>query len=131
SLAQLSRLHRGVRLHRKRRRVPRLEELHLMLTCIRCSSPNPVSALCCHACGTVLPRLSAQTDESDQLFTLEEGRSYPIPQETFDTENLAQLRMAIEDYLEGEGEASQIATWVKHIRRYFQEFSSQGVTHLN
>lgn len=102
-----------------------------MLQCIRCSAPNPVSALCCQACGTVLPRLTAQTDESDQLFTLEEGRSYPVPQETFDTENLAQLRMAIEDYLEGEGEAAQIATWVKHIRRYFQEFSSQGVTHLN
>jgi len=69
-------------------------------------------------------------DESHRLFSLEEGRSYPPPSESFDTENLAQLRMAIEDYLEG-GEAREVAVWLKHIRKHFEEFSGQGLTQLN
>lgn len=100
-------------------------------TCVRCSKSNPPTALTCSACGAVLPRTGSSGDESDQLFTLEEGRAYPVPRETFDTENLAQLRMAIEDYLDGQGSQQDIATWVKHIRRYFQEFTSSGASHLN
>ena len=81
-------------------------------------------------CGALLPKIAGLEDEAHRLFTLEEGRSYPAPTESFDTENLAQLRMAIEDYLEG-GEAADVRVWLKHIRRHLAEFSSQGVTRLN
>lgn len=78
----------------------------------------------------MLPKIAGLENESDRLFTLEEGRVYPPPSETFDSENLAQLRMAIDDYLEG-GEPEQVRIWLKHIRRHFVEFASQGATQLN
>jgi hypothetical protein len=77
-----------------------------------------------------LPKIAGLEDEADRLFTLEEGRTYPPPSETFDSENLAQLRMAIEDYLDG-GEAEQVRIWLKHIRRHFADFAREGATQLN
>lgn len=77
-----------------------------------------------------MPRVAGGDDESGQLFALEEGRSYPAPTESFDSENLAQLRMAIEDYLEG-GEAREVQVWLRHIDRHFRDFAGHGVTQLN
>ncbi len=101
-----------------------------MSLCVRCSAANPDGAARCVSCGSVLPRVVGIEDESSRLFSLEEGRSYPPPSETFDSENLAQLRMAIDDYLDG-GEPTQVRVWLKHIRVQLREFSSHGATQLN
>ena len=102
-----------------------------MPLCIRCSAPNPDDVARCLACGNVLPRNIGAKSESDQLFSMEEGRNYPVPRESFDTENLAQLRMAIEDLLDGGDDDTEVRTWLKHIRRHFDEFANHGVSQLN
>lgn len=101
-----------------------------MPLCVRCGAENDARLARCSACGGTLPKIAGLECEADRLFTLEEGRVYPAPTESFDTENLAQLRMAIEDYLEG-AEANEVRVWLKHIRKHFEEFASAGATQLN
>ncbi|MBS2036025.1 hypothetical protein JST97_13635 [bacterium] len=83
---------------------------------------NLSSASRCAACG-------AQLRQAQNLFDFEEGRAYPPPTETFDTENLAQLKMAVEEWLDGEDD-SQIRFWLKHIRKHFEEFTGHGMAQL-
>ncbi|MFN8608377.1 MAG: hypothetical protein U0931_12645 [Vulcanimicrobiota bacterium] len=93
-----------------------------MPKCLICSVENAASASRCAACG-------AHLSQAQNLFDFEEGRTYPPPTETFDTENLAQLRMAVEEWLDGE-EDSQVRVWLKHIRKHFEEFTGSGMAQL-
>lgn len=101
-----------------------------MPLCPRCSTSNANDTVRCSKCGVQLPRAVEIEDESGQLFTLEEGRSYPVPTQTFDTENLAQLRMSIEEYLDG-ADPDETRIWIKHLRQSLREFATHGATQLN
>lgn len=101
-----------------------------MPLCPRCSTSNTADSVRCARCGVQLPRPVENNDESGQLFTLEEGREYPVPTQTFDTENLAQLRMSIEEYLEG-ADPDETQIWIKHLRQSLREFATYGATQLN
>ena len=101
-----------------------------MSLCIRCSTSNPPNSARCSQCGAILPRVAGEENQASALFALEDGRVYPTPTESFDTENIAQLRMAVEDYLGG-GEPDQVHFWLKHLRKHFQEFSTTGLDGLH
>jgi hypothetical protein len=101
-----------------------------MPLCPRCSTSNTTEAARCAKCGVQLPRPVETADESGQLFTLEEGREYPVPTQTFDTENLAQLRMSVEEYLDG-ADPDETRIWIKHLRQSLREFATYGATQLN
>lgn len=97
-----------------------------MSKCLICSVDNAPHQSRCASCGAMLK----QTQEgSEGMFDFEEGRTYPAPTETFDSENLAQLKMAVEDWLDG-GDDSEVRVWLKHIRKHFEEFTGKGMAQL-
>lgn len=97
-----------------------------MAKCLICSVESLPNASRCASCGAMLRQA---VEAADSMFDFEEGRLYPAPTETFDTENLAQLRMAIEDWLDGSDD-SQVKVWLKHIRKHFEEFTGHGMAQL-
>lgn len=98
-----------------------------MLCCVRCGEAQPEGGNVCSKCGAVLPRKAPE--ETHQPFSLEEGRHYPSPQQSFETENLLQLRYAVEDWLEG-GSMDDVRNWVKFIRQSFTGFQRGAVPGL-
>lgn len=97
-----------------------------MPKCLICSLENLPNASRCASCGAMLRQA---VEAADGMFDFEEGRVYPAPTETFDSENLAQLKMAVEEWLDGEDDA-QVRVWLKHIRKHFDDFTGNGMGQL-
>lgn len=97
-----------------------------MPTCLICAMDNQSQVSRCVSCGAML---RPDVEASEGMFNFEEGRTYPAPTETFDTENLAQLRMAIDDWLDG-ADGREVGVWLQHIRKHFEEFTGHGMIQL-
>lgn len=100
-----------------------------MPLCVRCSCPNPPQSSRCGRCGAILPRVAGEESASSGLLSLEEGRTYSGPTQTFETENLARLRELLEDFLAG-GDDGPVREWLTHLANELQDFSSTGVDGL-
>lgn len=103
-----------------------------MPICFKCSAENPDGSARCGKCGALFPRMMGPADETSRLYSMEEGRVYPAPTETFETENIMQLRAALENYLEDpSSDGEDVKHWLGVLREGFQEFSAVGVAGLN